>query len=83
MSWIDALDQYGHNFLIDQLVYLIEQTKPVVSVSKSQNPVGYLFRFDDGTTDFVSVLPQFLDEHWIEAIEIVKNFSELSEFTFV
>ena len=70
MSWIDKLDKHGHNVLIDELVYHLDQSKSVVSVTKSTEPSGYNFVFGDGLESFLSVFPHLLDDHWAEALEI-------------
>ena len=46
MTWIDELDKYGENVLIDELVFHLENGREIISVAKIDDSVagpGYMF----------------------------------------
>ena len=84
MSWISELDKYGYNFLIDELVWHIEQGRIPVSVLLIDDPErsGYEFSFSEVEPMFLKVTPEALQESWIEAKEIVSKFAQLEGLRF-
>ncbi|WP_334078474.1 hypothetical protein [Microbulbifer sp. M83] len=85
MSWISGLDSYGYNFLIDELVWHLEKGREPVSVllSKGESKSGYEFHFSNSETAFLEVNSEMIEEHWLEAKEIVESFSQLRGLRFV
>jgi len=85
MEWLEKLDKFGYNFLVDELVWHLEQGRNVVSMARVQTPArtGVIIDFQDGTEAFHQVAPKQLDEHWKECKEITAKFSELSELRYV
>ncbi|MGY9106075.1 MAG: hypothetical protein ACKVG0_06020 [Alphaproteobacteria bacterium] len=85
VNWVSELDEHGYNFLIDELVWHIEQGRMPVSVGIAQKAeeLGYEFRFSESEPMFLRVNPEMLQEHWAEAIEIVRKFSQLEGMRFV
>ena len=85
MDWIEELDKHGHNFLIDELVWHIEQGRIPVEVAKctKDNTVGYEFRFEKDKPMFLKVVPDMIDDHWKEALEITSEFPQLESIRYV
>ena len=85
MSWISELDKYGHNFLIDELVWHIEQERMPLSVRlvKNLEQSGYEFSFSESEPMFLTVNTEALQDNWVEAKEIVSKFSQLEGINFV
>ena len=85
MSWIDELDKHGYNFLIDELVWHIEQgrTPLSVSIAQKEEQAGYEFLFSESEPMFLKVNPEKLKEHWLEAKKIASKFSQLEGMHFV
>lgn len=84
MSWIEKLDHYGANFLIDELVWHLKEGRVPASVSMESSPVrtGVVFHFVDGGTAFLTVPERALDDHWREAQDISSKFNELRGLRF-
>ena len=85
MSWISELDKYGYNFLIDELVWHIEQGRIPLSVLliNDSERSGYEFSFPELEPVFLKVNPEALQESWVEAKEIVSKFGQLEGMCFV
>ena len=85
MSWISELDKYGYNFLIDELVWHVEQGRIPLSVQliDDSEHSGYEFSFLELEPMFLKVNPEALQESWIEAKEIVSKFTQLEGMRFV
>lgn len=79
MSWIEELDQYGDNFLIDELAWHLEEGRVPASVSMERSPArtGVVFHFMGGGSEFLAIPEQALDDHWRDAQDISRKFSEL------
>ena len=85
MSWISELDKYGYNFLIDELVWHIEQGRIPLSVLfiNDSECSGYEFSFSELGPMFLKVNPEVLQETWVEAKEIVSKVGQLEGMRFV
>lgn len=85
MNWITELDKHGYNFLIDELVWHIEQGRTPLAVSFINEPErsGYEFSFSGSEPMFLKVNAEALQESWNEAKEIVSNFNQLEGMRFV
>lgn len=79
MSWIEELDKYGQNFLIDELVWHLEKGRMPVSILMecSTGRTGIVFHFESAEPAFLSVPERMLHGHWREAQEILSEFGEL------
>jgi len=79
MSWIEELDQYGDNFLIDELAWHLEEGRVPASVSMERSPArtGVVFHFMGGGSEFLAIPERALDDHWRDAQDISCKFSEL------
>ena len=85
MSWIDDLDEHSYNFLIDELVWHLRESRTVISIRKEQgggDGTGFRFLFRGHDSQFLSVNPDFLDSHWNEAQQITRRFSQLERLTY-
>ena len=84
MSWIEELDKHGHNILIDELVWHLEEGRKPVSVSiiSDESGPGYEFKFSDGGASFLKVNPAAIHASWSEAKRIAGLFSQLQELRF-
>ena len=85
MSWISKLDEYGHNHLIDELVWHLEQGRTPESVKLVNNSElsGYEFSFSELEPMFLKVNPEAIQSSWQEAKEIVSKFNQLQGMRFV
>jgi len=85
MDWIKELDKHGCNFLVDELVWHLEQGRtPIAMVKRSKDDaVGFEFRFENEKPQFLQVVPNMLDKHWEEAQEITSGFPQLGSMEFV
>lgn len=85
MNWIEELDKYGHNFLVDELVWHLEKgRKPIAVVKRTKDDVaGYEFHFENDDPHFLKVVPDMLDKHWEEAQEIIAGFPQLGGIEYV
>lgn len=85
MTWISNLDKYGHNHLIDELVWHIEQGRSPVSVKlvKNSEQSGYEFSFSESEPMFLNINPEAIGDSWQEAQEIVSKFKQLQGLSFV
>lgn len=85
MDWIKELDKHGYNFLIDELVWHLEQGRNPNEVAKctKHNIVGYEFRFEHEKPSFLKVVPEQLHQYWEEAQEITCQFSQLGNLKYV
>ena len=84
MSWITELDKYGHNFLIDELVWHLELGKTptaVIFVNDSECS-GYEFTFSEFEPMFLKVSFEAFHDNWIQAKEIVRKFYQLEGMCF-
>lgn len=84
MNWIEELDKHGHNFLIDELVWHIEEGRNPVSVCliSQASKSGFEFHFSNGEPSFLKVNPAALEASWTEAKRIVGFFSQLENLRF-
>lgn len=83
MSWIDALDEYGYNVVVDELAWhLYEGREPIGVVKRTAPEPGVEFEFADQDGAFLSVTGSILDANWEEAIGIVREFPQLQSFVF-
>ena len=85
MNWINELDKYGYNILIDELVWHIEKGRNPLSVKlvRSSKQSGYEFLFSKAEPSFLNVNPEAIEENWFEAKEIVDKFTQLEGMSFV
>ena len=79
MNWIQQLDKNGFNFLIDELVWHLEQERFPLTIRKINSNIrtGFEFVFKDGETHFLNVKKDALEQNWSEAIAISKEYPEL------
>ncbi|EAQ27480.1 hypothetical protein [Roseovarius sp. 217] len=85
-GWISELDEYGYNFLIDELVFHLEagrKVKAIEKLDKSNTDVGFEFVFLDDTDSFLKVPPELISDHWNEAQQIVQAFPMLLQVQFI
>lgn len=85
-AWISELDEHGHNFLIDELVYHLEGGRTVKAIEmrdKFYDEVGYNFVFSDGSDTFLKVPPEMIGDHWNEAKQIAQAFPMLLQMRFI
>ena len=85
MNWIEELDKHGYNFLVDELVWHLEQGRtPITMVKRSKGDlVGFEFYFENEKPHFLKVAPEMLDKHWKEAQKITADFSQLEGIEYV
>jgi hypothetical protein len=84
MNWIQELDQYGHNLLVDELVWHLDQGRmPIAVVKRSKDDVGFEFCFENETAHFLQVAPDMLDKQWEEAQTITAGFPQLGSIQYV
>ena len=85
MDWINELDKYGYNFLIDELVWHLEQGKIPTDIIKREKDglSGCEFLFENEQPRFLQVIPELLDEHWKEAQKITASFPQIASIKYV
>ena len=85
MNWINELDKHGYNFLVDELVWHLEQGRIPIAIAKvsGHDAVGYEFRFENEKPHFLKVSPEMLDKHWVEAQQIMSEFVQLQGVEYV
>lgn len=81
MKYLTELDKHGYNFLIDELVWHLEKDDIPSSIMKiiDSDIPGYEFQFPFKENSFLEVDKGMIEEHWTEAISIMKQFDELKE----
>jgi hypothetical protein len=79
MAWIDELEKDAWNVIIDELVWHLRESRMPVAVRRHIAPKsGVEFCFESAQPAFFSVERSILDEHWDEAVAIIRRCSELS-----
>jgi hypothetical protein len=85
MNWIKELNKHGYNFLVDELVWHLEQGRMPITVAKrtKEDMVGFEFRFENEKPYFLTVNPDMLNKHWEEAQKIIADFPQLENVEYV
>ncbi len=79
MEWIDRLDREGWNFVIDELVWHLEEGRVLTAIAVTFAPIsGVEFRFDNAEPVFFPIDRPHVREHWFAAVEIIRTFPELN-----
>ena len=85
MNWINELDKHGYNFLVDELVWHLEQGRTPIAIAKlsEHDVIGYEFRFKNEKPHFLKVSPEMIDKDWEEAQKIISEFTQLQGIEYV
>lgn len=78
MNWIERLDQDSWNFVIDELVWYLQEGRAPTEIAARLAPQsGVEFCFDGAAPAFFRIEANALREHWPAAMQIIGGFKEL------
>lgn len=79
MTLIDELEKDAWNFIIDELIWHLEEGRIPATVRRVLTPeTGIEFCFETVPSDFYAIPAEFLEEHWNEAVTIIGRCPELA-----
>lgn len=84
MDCIDELERDAYNFVIDELVWHLENGRTPLAIRRNYNlQTGVEFQFGQTAPMFLSVDERLLDQHWEEAKMIINQYSELRSINLI